>query len=68
MYDLDSPLMRTLIIGAILTLPLKIVGIWRSARNDQKGWYAAMVLLNTVGILELIYLFYFAEPKPKHKD
>jgi len=68
MYDMNDPLMRVLIIGAIISIPFKIVGIWRAARNGQKGWFAAMILLNTLGVLELTYLFYFSKPKNKAKD
>lgn len=53
------------IAGALLALPLKIIGIWRAAHNEQKGWFAALLLLNTLGLLELIYLFYFSKPKEK---
>lgn len=37
----------------------KALALWHSARNDQLGWYIAMVLLQTLGLLELIYLLFF---------
>ena len=30
---------------------------WLAARNNDKGWFIAMLLLNTAGILPIIYLF-----------
>ncbi len=48
-----------------LTLPLKGWALWRSAQNDQRGWFIAMMLINTIGLLELIYVFYFSKPKAK---
>ena len=63
MSDLNDPLVRALLVGALISLPFKILGLWRSARNDQKGWFAAMLIFNTVGIVELVYLFYFSTPK-----
>ena len=39
-------------------------GLWHSAQNKQKGWYVAMLLLNTAGLLPIIYLLWF---KPKQK-
>ena len=63
MIDYSDPVLRTLLLGAILSLPLKVMGLWRSARNNQKGWFATMLILNTCGILELTYLFYFSKPK-----
>jgi hypothetical protein len=65
--EINSSLLAVIIILAILTLPLKIMGLWRSARNNQKWWFAAMLILNTVGILELTYLFYFSKPKNQKK-
>lgn len=38
---------------------LKGVSLWRSARNNQKGWFIALLIINSVGILPLIYLFFF---------
>jgi hypothetical protein len=39
----------------------KGIGLWRSAHSNQKYWFIAMLILNTIGILELIYLFRFAK-------
>lgn len=68
MNDLNDPLVRVLLVGALLSLPFKIVGLWRSARNGQKAWFGAMLFLNTLGLVELIYLFYFSKPKQQSKD
>lgn len=34
----------------------KSIALWRSARNNQTGWFVVILLLNTVGILPIIYL------------
>jgi len=39
------------------TLFWKIAGLWNAARKHKLGWFVAMSLINTVGILEIIYLF-----------
>jgi len=33
------------------------MGLWRAARNNHKWWFLAILLLNTLGILEMIYVF-----------
>ena len=33
--------------------------LWRAAKNNQKVWYVALLVLNLVGILEIIYLLFF---------
>lgn len=30
--------------------------LWRAARLSQAGWYVALLIINTVGIFEIIYL------------
>lgn len=56
--------MRGLFLLAILwTLAWKGVALWKAARNHQKGWYVAMLILQTLGILEIVYLLIFQKDK-----
>lgn len=34
-------------------------GLWRAAKNGQKYWFIAMLIVSSLGILEIIYLFFF---------
>jgi len=53
-----SPLMAVLLVLlAIWTLIWKGLALWRAAHREEKVWY---VILNTAGILEIIYLFFVA--------
>jgi hypothetical protein len=45
------------IVLAIWTIPWKIYAIWTAVKNDHKKWFVAILLLNTVSILELYYVF-----------
>ena len=49
------------------TLPWKAVALWRSVRQNQMGWFLSMLVLNTLGILEIVYIFFFSvrENKPE---
>ena len=58
----------TLLLIIFWTLPWKGIALWRSARNNHKGWFIAMLILNTMAILEIIYIFYFSERKEKKID
>ena len=40
----------------IVDLVLKGIALWRSARREEKGWFIALLVLNTLGILPAIYL------------
>ncbi len=43
----------------------KGLALWRAVKNEQRNWYIVMLVVNTVGILEIAYLFYFAKKKMK---
>lgn len=34
----------------------KGLALWKSARNGQKWWYVAILIVNSLGILPIIYL------------
>ena len=34
----------------------KGMALWRSARMNHKGWFIALLIINTVGIFEIVYL------------
>ena len=48
-----------LIVIAIWSLVLKGFALWHAARGSQKWWFVAMLVINSVGILEIIYLIWF---------
>jgi methionyl-tRNA synthetase len=35
----------------------KAIALWKAARNNHLAWYIIMMILNTAGILEIIYIF-----------
>ena len=45
------------------TLPWKGVALWKVAKNSQKKWFIALLVLNTFALLEIIYIFYFTKKK-----
>ena len=50
-----NPLWVTLAI--IWTFAWKGMALWRASGLKQKGWFVAILLLNTLGILDIIYLY-----------
>jgi hypothetical protein len=58
-----SPVYLFLII--VWTIPWKGVALWKAARNSHKKWFIAIFLLNTMALLEMIYIFYFAKKTEK---
>lgn len=45
------------------TLTLKGFALWHAARNHQRAWFVALLVINTFGVLELIYLVWFRADK-----
>lgn len=43
----------------------KGIALWKAAKSNQKNWFISLLVLNTLGILELVYLFYYAKSKVK---
>ena len=45
------------------TLPWTGWALWRAARRTQKKWFIALLILNTLAILEILYIFIFSKKK-----
>ena len=52
----NRPILYLLIAWSIVW---KAVALWHCARNKQLIWYIVLLIVNTVGILEIIYLVFF---------
>lgn len=78
--QLGVPLMvvtTAIALVAIWTLVWKAVALWKSARKNQPIWFILLLVINTLGILEILYIFIFskmgrkqakAEVKPLKKN
>jgi len=42
------------------SLGWKAVSLWHAARDGSKPWYSALLLVNSAGILDAIYIFKFS--------
>ena len=42
----------------------KGIALWKAARRDQLGWYIALLIINSVGVLPIIYIFLVAPRQP----
>ncbi len=62
MYRTEISLLPDWAILLILVLVVwsiywKAAALWHAARHHKLNWFVALSLINTVGILEIIYLF-----------
>lgn len=57
-----------LFVVYIWSLVWKGIALWKASQNKQINWFVAILVLNTVGILEIVYLFRFCKERLKLED
>ncbi len=45
----------------IWSLIWKGFALWKSARNNSQAWFIVLLIVNTLGILEILYIFLFSK-------
>lgn len=45
------------------TLPWKGYALWKAARQNDRNWFIALLIINTIAILEILYIFIFSKKK-----
>ena len=61
-----SPLIITLFVLLIVwSVIWKGLALWRAAKQNDLCWYIVLFILNTAGILEILYLYVFTKEKNK---
>jgi len=56
-------LLIALVIFITWSLCWKGIALWTAAKNGSKKWFIFMLIVNTAGILEILYIFYFSKKK-----
>jgi len=54
----------TLIITVIWSLFWKGMALWKAAREGSRGskiWFVVLLVVNTLGILEILYIYVFSK-------
>jgi len=36
----------------------KLLAMWRAAQNKQLGWFVCLAIINTMGVLPILYLLF----------
>lgn len=55
-YTLSTTWTVILIIGIIWELIWKAAALWRAAQDEHRVWFAVILLLNTLGVIPILYL------------
>jgi hypothetical protein len=51
------------LFGIILVwiITWKLIALWKSARKGHIVWFIFLAIINTIGILEILYIFVFSK-------
>jgi len=49
-----------IILAMIWVLPWKGVSLWRAAQRKDRTWFVALLLINSLAILDILYIFVFS--------
>lgn len=54
---------------ALWTIFWKGMALWKSARLGHKYWFVALLVINTLGVLEILYIYFWSKKaKPANKE
>ena len=51
------------LILMVWSLVWKGLALWKAAREGSKAWFVVLLVLNTAGILDILYLYVFSGKK-----
>jgi len=52
----------------VWSMAWKAVALWKSARNKHLVWFIVFMVVNTLGILEILYIYIFANSSKKIRN
>ncbi|MGI6679019.1 MAG: DUF5652 family protein [Dehalobacterium sp.] len=55
-FDANPVLLALLLVWSLIW---KGLALWHAARNRQLPWFVVLLIVNTVGLLEILYLLFF---------
>ena len=58
----SQQLVYVILIG-LWSLVWKAFALWKAAGQKDKVWFVALIILNTAGILDILYIFVFSKRK-----
>jgi hypothetical protein len=52
----------------IWSLVWKVIALWKAAKKRQIVWFIVFIFVNTLGILEILYIYVFSKMKPREEE
>lgn len=61
MQELFSQHSWVLILIILWSIPWKGIALWKSAKKSHLGWFIAILIINSLAILDILYIFIFSK-------
>lgn len=74
MYHAPTPVLFWLLSSPLIIVLFgwdvvwKAIAMWKAARNKQLFWFIAAAIINSVGILPILYIIFFQNDLNKPKS
>ena len=56
------------ILAVVWSLVWKGIALWYAGRSAHLGWFIILFIVNTLGVLEIIYIFAFRRVVPRPQE
>ncbi|HQK63686.1 MAG TPA: DUF5652 family protein [Candidatus Staskawiczbacteria bacterium] len=61
---LNDPVYMSIYLAVVIwSIIWKGFALWKAAQDESKAWFIVMLVANTVGILEILYIFVFSKKR-----
>lgn len=59
-FSWTNPVTGLFALLVLWSLAWKAFALWRAARNNHVWWFIALFVVNTIGLLDILYIYVFA--------
>ena len=63
--DITPLIIIILAVALAWSLAWKGIALWVAAKKNHTAWFIVLLIVNTVGILEILYVYIFSKPQNK---
>lgn len=64
-YNISSSWLVVIVILVIWDMIWRGFALWKAARNNQNRWFIGLLIVNSVGLLPILYLLISKDQKIK---
>jgi uncharacterized membrane protein len=61
MADISNISIGIILLALLWVLPWKGYALWLAARQERKWWFIILLVVNTLAILEIVFIFFVAK-------